>query len=214
MARVLANSYQLVIRDMIGPEQNYYVKGRLAHDNFHLVHYVLEELEDGTEVTLFNFDQSKSFDRIDHRILATVLETARFKLDFRKWISMIYHNPEVMAPVNRRPSEAFEIEHWFRQGCRLSPLLYVLTLESLLRRLRDEMVRPALRRIPFVDDITVFVSRCLDIKSVKKVVVWYKLRVGAKINLDKSEGLWLCAWSGGVPLPGLTTGEKLVRSTD
>ena len=36
-ARVLANSLQLVISDLIGPEQNYAVKGRSIQDNLHLV---------------------------------------------------------------------------------------------------------------------------------------------------------------------------------
>ena len=44
----------------------------------------------------------------------------------------------------------------------------------------------------FADDITVFVSRRLDIKAVKK----YERIAGAKVNFDKSEGLRLGAWRG------------------
>ena len=58
LARVLANRLQLVISDLIGPEQNYTVKGRLIQDNLHLVHEILEGLEDGTKATLINLDQS------------------------------------------------------------------------------------------------------------------------------------------------------------
>ena len=45
----------------------------------------------------------------------------------------------------------------------------------------------------FADDITVFVSRRLDIKAVKEAVVEYKRIAGAKVNFDKSEGLRLGA---------------------
>ena len=97
-------------------------------------------------------------------------------------------------------------------GCPLSPLLYELALEPQLRRLRDEKASPALRGIPlagplsakvsaYTDDITVLVFRLLDIKAVKKAVARYEQIAGAKIN--KSEGLRLGAWMGGVPLPGL-----------
>ena len=100
-----------------------------------------------------------------------------------------------------------------RQGCPLSPLLYVLALEPLLRRLRDEGTSPALRGIPFVgrlaarvsafaDDVTVFVSRRLDIEAVKEAVVEYERIAGAKVNFDKSEGLRLGAWTGSNTLPG------------
>ncbi len=45
----------------------------------------------------------------------------------------------------------------------------------------------------FADDITVFVSCCVDIRSVKKVVGEYERIAGAKVNFDKSEGLRLRA---------------------
>ena len=49
---------------------------------------VLEGLEDDTEAALINLDQSKAFDKVDHRFLATVMKTAGFKPEFRKWISI------------------------------------------------------------------------------------------------------------------------------
>ena len=42
LARVLANRLQLVISDLVGPEQNYTVKGRSIQDNLHLVRQILE----------------------------------------------------------------------------------------------------------------------------------------------------------------------------
>ena len=82
----------------------------------------------------------------------------------------------------------------------------------MLHRLRDEKSSPALYSILFAgplsakvsaytDDITVFVSHCLDTKVVKKVVAKYKHITGVKINFDKSEGLWLHAERGGDSLP-------------
>ena len=73
LARVLMNRLQLVISDLIGPEQNYAVKGRSIQDNLHLVRQILEGTEDDTETALINLDQSKAFNRVDHWFLATVL---------------------------------------------------------------------------------------------------------------------------------------------
>ena len=75
------------------------------------------------------------------------------------------------------------------------------------------MTNPALRAVPFAgplmarvstfaDDITVFVSRCLDIKAVKKAISEYERIAGAKVNFDNSEGLRLGAWRGSETLPG------------
>ena len=223
-ARVLANRLQLIISDLVGPEQNYAVKGRSIRDNLHLVRQILQGIKDDTEAALINLDQSKAFDRVDHRFLAAVLETAGFKPEFRKWISILYHNPQAVVQVNRRRSGAFAIERSVRQGCPLSPLLYVLALEPLLRRLRDRGARPALRGIllsgsvrakisAFADDITVFVSRRRDIVAVKEAVARYEKVAGAKVNFDKSESLRLGAWRGSVPLPGPFTGVMVLSAS-
>ena len=206
LARVLANRLQLVISDLIGSEQNYAVKGRSIQDNFHLVCQILGGIEDDTEAAVINLDQFKAFDRVDHRFLATVLETAGFEPEFRKWISMLNHNPQAAVQVNKRCLRAFATERSVWQGFPLSPLLYVLALEHL------ERTHPALRGISltsnvrtkisaFADDITVFVSRRLDIVAVKMAAERYEKVAGAKVNSDKSEGLWLGVWRGGVPLP-------------
>ena len=209
LARVLANRLQLVISDLIGPD----VKGRSIQDNLHLISEVLEGIKDDTEAALISLDQSKAFDRVDHRFLASVLETTGFKPEFRRWISMMYHNPQAEVQVNGRSSGVIAIERSVRQGCPLSPLLYVLALEPLLRRLKFEGTSPALHGIPFVgrltakvstlaNDITVFVSHRLDIEAVKEAVVEYERIAGAKVNFDKNEGLRFGAWKGSNTLPG------------
>ena len=207
LARVLANRLQLVISDLISPEQTFAVKGRSIQDNLHLIREVLEGIEDGTEAALISLDQSKAFDRVDHRFLTTVLETAGFKPEFRRWISMIYYNPQAVVLVNGRRSRVIAIELWVRQGCPLPRLLYVLALEPLLRRLRDEGTNLALRGIPsagpltarvsaFADEITVFVSRRLD---VKKAVSEYERMQEPRSILTKAK---VCgSVLGGVAIP-------------
>ena len=210
LARVLANRLQLVISDLIGPEQTFAVKGRSIQDNLHLIREVLEGIKDDTESALISLDQSKAFDRVDHRFLASVLETAGFKPEFRRWISMMYHN----SGAGERKAFGGDRDRAIGPaGLPLSPVLYVLALEPLLRRLRDEGASPALRGMPFVgrlaarvsafaDDVTVFVSRLQDIEAVKEAVVEYERIAGAKVNFDKSEGLRLGAWMGSNTLPG------------
>ena len=81
---------------------------------------------------------------------------------------MMYHNPQAQVQVSGKRSVAFVIVRSVRQSCSQSPLLYILALEPLLRRLRDEKASPVLRGVPlagclsakvskFADDITVFV---------------------------------------------------------
>ena len=41
LVRILVNHLQIVISDLIGPKQNYVVKGRSIQNNFHLVYKVI-----------------------------------------------------------------------------------------------------------------------------------------------------------------------------
>ena len=56
LARVLASRLQVVISDLVGPEQTYTVKRRSIPDNPHLVGEVLEGIGYGTEAAQINLD--------------------------------------------------------------------------------------------------------------------------------------------------------------
>ena len=88
LARVLANRLQLVISDLIGPEQTFAVKIDPRQSAFYSRGPRWDRRRHGSRANQFR-SQSKAFDRVDHRFLLTVLETARFQLEFRRWISMM-----------------------------------------------------------------------------------------------------------------------------
>ena len=213
LVRVLANRLQLVISDLIGPEKTFAVKGRSIQDNLHLIREVLEGIKDDTESELISLDQPKAFDRVDHRFLASVLETAGFKPEFRRWISMMIPQPSGSGAGERKAFGGDRDRAIGLAGLPPVSSSLVLALEPLLCSRRDEGTSPALRGIPFVgrlaarvstfaDDVTVFVSRLQDIEAVKEAVVEYERIAGAKVNFDKSEGLRLGAWRGSNTLPG------------
>ena len=162
--------------DLKGPKQNYAVKGWSIQNTLYLVCETLEKLE--------NLAQSKTFHRVDHRFLSTVLKTTGFKPEFYKWIKHDVPQPAGSGAGEREVFRGFRDWAVGPAGLPLSPLLYVLTLEPLLRRFKDEKASPALCDISlagplsakvsaYANDITVFVSRCLDIKAVKKAFARY-----------------------------------------
>ena len=88
--------------------------------------------ETGILVTL---DQEKAFDRVDHDFLMRVLVKIGFGPSFSQWVGLFYSmffrvicNGSLLAPVF--------LERGVRQGCPLSPLLYVLVSEVLVTQVR------------------------------------------------------------------------------
>ena len=131
------------------------MKERSIQDNLHLIREVLEGIEDGPEAALVRLDQSKAFDRVDHRYLASVLETAGFQPEFRSWISMMYYNPRAVVPVNGRHSRAFAIERSVRQGSAPCLLFSMSSLWSpcsvgLRMRLLLTLLQQGFPRLPMI----------------------------------------------------------------
>ena len=88
----------------------------------------------------------------------------------------MYQNPQAVVQVNGKRSEAFAIKRSVWQGCPLFSLLYVLALEASPALRGILFADPLLAKVSaYADDITVFVSRRLDIEAVKKAVVRYSL---------------------------------------
>lgn len=74
---------------LIDSEQICAVKRRTILDNLHLVHTILDEIDD----SMVNLDQLKAFDRVNHRFLKATLEAAGFGKDFHTWIELLYQAP-------------------------------------------------------------------------------------------------------------------------
>ena len=208
LVKILANQLQTVLPSLICPEQTCAVKGRTIQDSLHLVRMIVEKVDGNA--ALINLDQSKAFDRVDHAFLEAVLSSAGFGVDFRTWIRLLYASPGVMVEVNGVRSEPFTLTRSIRQGCPLSPMLYILALELFLHRKKANPVLRGLtlpgtsevaRYTAYADDVSVLVTSSAEVEEVSKEIGRYEAVTGAKINREKSVGLRLGSWKG-CALPG------------
>ena len=98
-----------------------------------LIEYV--ERED-LPVALLSLDQEKAFDRVDWGFLLRILERFNFGSSFCSWIKLFYTDVESAVVINGWTSPFFKPSRGVRQGCPLSPLLYVLGIEILAINIR------------------------------------------------------------------------------
>ena len=136
LAKILANRLQTVLPSLISPEQTCAVKGRTIQDSLHLVRTIVEKVDGNA--ALINLDQSKAFDRVDHTFLEAVLSAAGFRVDFCTWIRLLYASPRVMVEVNGVRLEPFTLTWSIRQGCPLSPMLYILAFRAFSAQAKGE----------------------------------------------------------------------------
>lgn len=202
LARVLADRLKCVINKIIHTDQNGYIKGRSIGYNIRLIQDVIEYFEnDNIEGAIIFLDFHKAFDTVNHTFLHLVLEKFNFGNSFIKWVKTMYCKAESCLSNNGWTSRPFEIQRGIRQGCPLSALLFLLVVEILASRIRkstndglqikvqDENKYIQLTQL--ADDTTVFLKNEQAVKNCLNIVEYFGKFSGLKLNLEKTEGLWL-----------------------
>lgn len=206
LSKVLSLRLSSVLDEIVHPDQTCSIPGRTIQDNVHLIRNIIEYVNDkNMSAAIISLDQSKAFDRVSHEYLFKVLHSFGFGPQFISLVKLLYTDIHSSVLVNGFVSRQFPVQCSVRQGCSLSPLLYVLCMEPFAHRIRNDQM---IRGIPlpgapedckicqYADDTNLFVS---DIRSVRKILMLvelFELVSGAKLNKEKTFGMWLGRWKG------------------
>ena len=204
-ARVLAGRLLKVIHQIVAPDQTCGVPGRFIGENVTLLRDISTYAsETNTPLAILSLDQEKAFDRVDWSFLLAVLSHMGFGPSFIRWVRLLYTDIRRAVLVNGYTSDCFYPSRGVRQGCPLSPLLYVLTMEVLAVNIRahPNIVGICLSGIPYplpvlslyADDTSIISISDSSPVAVFDVYSKFESGTGAKPNLDKCQGLWLGAW--------------------
>ena len=137
ISKVMANRLCKVLQFVISDDQTCSVPGRTILFNCHILRDIVELCEmENHPVALLSIDQMKAFDRVSWDFLFKTLEKLNFGTMFIKCVKTMYNNIKSCVKVNGHISEPFTLERGVRQGCPLSPLLYILVAEVLSNSLK------------------------------------------------------------------------------
>lgn len=138
-----------------------------------------------------------------------VLERMHFGPVFRSWVALLYSDIFSRVLVNGFTGELFRVTRGVRQGCPLSPLLYILVAETLSSALRKDphidgfklMNGQRVKLCQYADDTSILVQSDQALLSVFSLFSRYEHASGAKLNVSKSHGLLLGSWRGRSNMP-------------
>ena len=203
LTKTLSKRLEQVLEHVIHSDQTCSVPQRSIIDSCHLIRDIIDYAElKNINGILLSLDQEKAFDRVAHDYLFDVLKAFGLGNNFTHWIQTIYNDVYSSVIVNQFISDPFPVLRSVRQGCCLSPMLYILCLEPVLIKIRKDANIKGFK-IPGKDDQKVIAFAddsnfsVLDDISVEKIFVYFDLyskASGAKLNKTKSKGFFLGKW--------------------
>ena len=195
ISKALANRLRSVLEDSIHSDQTCSIPGRSIADNLHLIRNIYDYCKYRiAPCFLTSFDQIKAFDRISHEYLFHILSRFGFNDSFITWIRLLYTDISSCVFINGFLSESFNILRSVRQGCGLSPLLYVLCIEPLAHLIRTSMnirglklpgTAEEIRISLYADDSTTVAVDTPSVVETVEIFNNFGLASGAQLNLSK-----------------------------
>uniref|UniRef100_A0A803SLF5 Reverse transcriptase domain-containing protein n=1 Tax=Anolis carolinensis TaxID=28377 RepID=A0A803SLF5_ANOCA len=196
---ILASRMKNFLKTWIKEDQSGFLPNRRISDNVRTILNLIEYYDKTKEkeVLFLSLDIEKAFDNVNWFFLKAVLKSLDIGEKLQNAIETIYSTQEAKILINGIESKKISIQKGTRQGCPISPLLFIIVLEILLNIIRDdenlkgtEIRGYKYKCRAFADDMI-----CIIEDPINKTRNWIKRieeygeMTGLKINLEKTQAM-------------------------
>ena len=198
LAKIIGRRIESVLPTLIHSDQTGFIKGRFIGQNVRLLNDLMTYAESNNLPGILLFiDFRKAFDTIEWDFIQKSIEMFNFGPNIRKWISILYTNGE-SGVMNAGFMSLEDV----RQGCPLSPLLFVLAVELLGLKIRQDQLCRGLIKLQdgqeakisqFADDTTLIVEDTASLKAAMNAINFFGSISGLQLNEKKTKALWIGA---------------------
>ncbi|XP_041026997.1 uncharacterized protein LOC121267211 [Juglans microcarpa x Juglans regia] len=203
IAKTLANRLKKVLDGVVSQNQSAFIPGRLITDNivtaYEALHSIKTRLKGKMGAMALKLDISKAYDRVEWRYLETIMVKMGFG---KRWISLIMGCITTVSYamlLNRQPGEVIIPTRSLRQGCPLSPYLFLLCAEGLSGLLNEAERAGRIRGVAvarggvklthllFADDCIIFGRACWEEwVRIRGILQLYERASGQCLNKQKT----------------------------
>ena len=157
---------------------------------------------------LLSLDFQKAFDTLEWSCIHHVFKLYNFGESLRNWVKVFYTDIESTILNNGSATDWIKPSTGVRQGCQLSPYLFIPAAELMSMKIRQSsavkgisIFEREIKISQFADDTN---PLCLDLSSIEKglqIAVDFGEISGLRLNLEKTKAMWLGKWSGNKSKP-------------
>ena len=176
------------------------MKGRFIGENFRLIDGVIKyAVTKNIPGLLLFLDFEKAFDTVEWAFIHKTLQHFNVGPSLVKCINTFYNNSESCVLNNGWSSNFFKLERGVRQGCPLSPYLFILCIEILAEKIRTRQNRKGINVFgqeikisQYADDTSLILDGSNEaFTSSLQVLDDFRKISGLKLNDKKTEVLWI-----------------------
>ncbi|KAK3540202.1 hypothetical protein QTP70_028393 [Hemibagrus guttatus] len=195
-SRVLERRVRPLVEPQIQEEQCGFRPSRGRLDQLYTLHRVLEGLwEFAQPVHMCFVDLEKAFDHVPCGILWEVLWKYGVHGPLLRAVRSLYNRSRSLVRIASCKSDLFPVHVGLRQGCPLSPVLFIVFMDRISRHSQGlEGVRFGDHRISsliFADDVVLLASSSLDLQHALGRFAAECEAAGMRISTSKSEAMVL-----------------------
>jgi len=132
ISKIIAERMKMVLNSFITRDQHAFLKDRNILDAVASTQECLfSVLMKNTDAAILKIDLEKAYDCLDWGFLRILLEKIGLRAHGINWGMACVENVKYSVIINGSPSSFFQAERGLRQGCPLSPLLFILVMNAL-----------------------------------------------------------------------------------
>lgn len=139
IASLGAQAIESSLSNLIGISQTGFMSGRICDTNIcALAERFYTDCDAKRSDYILFLDIKKAFDSVHHSWIHSCLKKANFPSWFRSLVQGLLHDVQVAPVMGADSQEWIPIKLGVKQGCPLSPLLFIIAIDPLLRALERQ----------------------------------------------------------------------------
>ena len=193
MLKILQARLQQSLNCEIPDGQAGFRKGRGIRDQIANIHWIVKKAREFQRNIYFCFiDYAKAFDCVDHNKLWKILQEMGISDHLTCLLRNLYAGQEAIVRTGHGTTDWFQIGKGVCQGCILSPCLFNLYTEYIMRNAGLEEAQAGIKiargnNLRYADDTTLMAESKEELKSLLMKVKEQSENVGLKLNFQKTK---------------------------